>query len=106
MTSVGRLILSSAFAAIAGAAGAGATPLSSAAACDEYAGLKRHYLDCERAALSETLGTAEIAACSVIYYDLKDDVFDGNAAELREWYRTVQSLGLMEIRAVQSCSAK
>ena len=50
--------------------------------------LKTIYLDCDRRATHESLGSAEVAACSVVYEELKKRAFDGDFAKLLAWSRT------------------
>lgn len=60
----------------------------------EVDALKRSYLDCEVAAQSGRLDGAGIAACSVIYEDLKRVAFGGSVPDLRAWYESTRALGV------------
>ncbi len=48
---------------------------------------KSLYLQCSRAALQGTLGTMEIALCSIVYETLLQDIFDGDFFALLDWSR-------------------
>ena len=47
--------------------------------------LKTAYLECERAALIEKLGSGDAMLCSVIYEDLKYREFGGDFLRLKAW---------------------
>lgn len=79
--------------ALAGPGSAGATPVSVAEeVSDQVLALKTAYLRCEDLAQKAALGSSDIARCSEIYETLKRQVFDGNAAALRAWYKRVNDL--------------
>ena len=47
--------------------------------------LKTIYLDCDRSAMSGQLGAAEMAACSIVYEELKKRAFDGDFDRFLVW---------------------
>jgi hypothetical protein len=49
--------------------------------------LKRIYLRCDRAATRHRLSAGAIAACSVVYEELKWRAFDGDFEKLLAWSR-------------------
>jgi hypothetical protein len=50
--------------------------------------LKRVYLSCSCQAIHQTLGREGVMACSVVYEELKETVFDGDFDRLLEWSRS------------------
>jgi hypothetical protein len=64
------------------ATGASAT---SASSIDD---LKRGYVACEGAALSNRLDKGDVVQCSVIYEELKHRAFGGDFQRLRAWYQS------------------
>lgn len=68
-----------------GSAGSGASASVSEHISDEQ--LKRMYLRCSSAALQQRIGTISVAACSVIYETLLQQVFGGDFLALFKWSR-------------------
>ncbi|MEO1196599.1 MAG: hypothetical protein AAFX45_10540 [Pseudomonadota bacterium] len=79
---------------VAGTAAASAPQIELQPSYSQVDSLKRRYLDCEVAAQSGSLDGAGIAACSVIYEDLKRVAFDGSFHDLRAWYDGLRAFGL------------
>ncbi|MEO1238726.1 MAG: hypothetical protein AAFW64_03510 [Pseudomonadota bacterium] len=77
---------------VAGSATQASPSLLVAPVPSEGVALKRNYLACEDAALAGRLDGAGIAACSVVYEDLKRTVFGGDFHRLRNWYETTRAL--------------
>ena len=47
--------------------------------------LKTIYLNCDRDAMRGLLGSSEMAACSIVYEELKKRAFDGDFEKLLVW---------------------
>lgn len=62
-----------------------AQPITSSAAEISFDKLKQVYLECERSAVGRRLASGEIALCSIIYEDLKQNVFGGDFKRLKTW---------------------
>lgn len=53
--------------------------------------LKTIYLNCDRDAMRGILGAPEIAACSIVYEELKKRAFDGDFEKLLVWSQAQNS---------------
>ena len=53
--------------------------------------LKTIYLDCDRDAMRGILGASEIAACSMVYEELKKRAFDGDFEKFLVWSQAQSS---------------
>ena len=53
--------------------------------------LKTIYLNCDRNAMRGMLGSAEMAACSIVYEELKKRAFDGDFEKFLVWSQAQSS---------------
>lgn len=66
--------------------------LSTASSDASIEGLKRLYLECDRASITQRMTPGEVMQCSTIYEALKRHAFDGDFDLLLAWSRDNPSL--------------